>query len=260
MGTQTQLDVRVIAKGGKYLGNDIGGALVTIEDVRTGELLARGTTNGGSGVQNLMDICVTRSEVLTVRKASVFSTSLDLDAPRLVRITAYGPLAAQQSANTVSQTQWVYPGRNVTGGEKGGGFLLEIPGLIVQVINPPTHCMPASNPESLQIRANVTMMCGCPISPNTDWKPEEFKVTVAIKGPDDYLVGLALNFDDKAPYGMPSQFIRDWRVPKNKTSALQIYEITVSAFQPKTGNTGVDRATIIIPVAPAPPQSTKSKR
>src|ERR1044072_4661167 len=44
----TQIDVRVIAKGGKYLGDDIGGALVTVEDVRTGGLLARGTTSGRS--------------------------------------------------------------------------------------------------------------------------------------------------------------------------------------------------------------------
>jgi hypothetical protein len=259
MGTPTQLDVRVIAKGGKYLGNDIGGALVTIEDVQTGELLARGTTNGGSGVQTLMEICVTRSEVLTIAEASVFTATLDLDGARLIRVTAYGPLAAQQSANTVSLTQWVYPGRNITGGEKGGGLLLEIPGLVVQVLNPPTHCMPASAPPEIEIRANVTMMCGCPISPSTDWKPEEFKVTAAIKGPDDYSVGFALKFDEHAPYGMPSQFTKGWRIPKNKTGELQIYEITVAAFQRRTGNTGVDRATIIIPAASSPHGSQKLK-
>jgi hypothetical protein len=70
MGIPTHLEVRVIAKDGKYLGDDIGGALVTIYDVHTQELLARGTTSGGSGQQNLMDICVTRSEVLPVDEAS----------------------------------------------------------------------------------------------------------------------------------------------------------------------------------------------
>lgn len=58
----TQIDVRVIAKGGKYLGDDIGGALVTVHDVQTGELLARGTTAGGSGEPTLMEVCTTRSE------------------------------------------------------------------------------------------------------------------------------------------------------------------------------------------------------
>src|SRR6202158_1859478 len=105
MGISTQIDVRVIAKDGKYLGDDIGGALVTIHDVQTGELLARGTTSGGSGQQDLMDLCLTRSEVLPVDEASVFSVSLDLSEPRLIRVTAYGPLAAQRSANTVSLTQ-----------------------------------------------------------------------------------------------------------------------------------------------------------
>lgn len=249
MGTRTSVDVRVIAKGGKYLGNDIGGALVRVEDVQTGELLASGNTDGGSGAQNLMDICVTRSEVLTVEQASVFSTTLDLGEPRLVRITATGPLAAQGAANTVSQTQWVYPGRDITGGASGGGFLLEIPGLIVQVINPPTHCMPASNPGTLQIRANVTMMCGCPISPDTDWKPEEFEVTAVVRGVE-YCEEFPLAFDAEAPYSMPSQFVHDWQAPPNTSGQLAIYEITVSAFQQATGNTGVDRATIIIPVPP----------
>src|ERR1051325_3582682 len=77
MGKKTRVDVRVIAKGGKYLGDDIGGALVTVEDVHTGESLARGTTSGGSGVTNLMSVCVTQSEVLPVEQASVFTATLD---------------------------------------------------------------------------------------------------------------------------------------------------------------------------------------
>ena len=252
MGTKTKVDVRVIAKGGKYLGDDIGGALVTVRDVHTGELLARGTTGGGSGEQNLMSVCVTRSEVLPVTQASVFSATLDLEGPRLIKVKAYGPLAAQQSANTASQTQWVYPGRNVTGGEKGGGFLLEIPGLVVQVLNPPTHFLPATALGDIRIRANVTMMCGCPISPKTDWPPEEFEVTAAVKGGDDYSEEVPLAFDAEAPFASPSQFAADWCVPKNTTGQSQIYEIIVSAFQRATGNTGVDRATLIIPAAAAP--------
>src|SRR5207237_4497026 len=110
--------------------------------------------------------------VLPVDEASVFTASLDLDAPRLIRVTAYGPLAAQQSANTVSLTQWIYPGKNITG---GGGFLLEIPGLVVQILNPPTHFLPKTAPPDIEIRANVTMMCGCPIGVLL-WNPEQFEV------------------------------------------------------------------------------------
>ena len=248
MGIPTQIDVRVIAKDGKYLGDDSGGALVTIHDVHTGELMARGTTSGGSGQQNFMDICLTRSEVLPVDEASVFTVSLDLDEPRLIRVTAYGPLAAQQSANTVSLTQWVYPGKNITGGAKGGGFLLEVPGLVVQILNPPTHYLPQTAPQHIEIRANVTMMCGCPIGKgHPPWNPDQFDVTAVIRQGEYGSIELPLKYDEHAPYAIPSQFVNKWQVPKNGTEQQQIYEITVSAFQQKTGNTGVDKATVIIP-------------
>jgi hypothetical protein len=259
VGIPTQVDVRVIAKDGKYLGDDIGGALVTIHDVYTGELLARGTTSGGSGEQDLMDICVTRAQVLPVDEASVFTTTLDLDEPRLLRVTAYGPLAAQQSANTVSLTQWVYPGKNITGGEKGGGFLLEIPGLVVQILNPPTHFLPQTAPRHIEIRANVTMMCGCPIGiGHPPWHPDQFEVTAVIKQGENDSVELPLKYDENAPLGIPSQFVNKWRVPKNDTIQSQIYAITVFAFQQRTGNTGVDKATIIIPAKPSAGADSKS--
>jgi len=242
---QTKVDVRVIARGGKYLGDDIGGALITIRDALTGELLATGHSAGGSGLPALMDVCVTQAEVLPVDQASVFSTSLEIDEPRLIRVTAFGPLAAQQSANRVSLTQWVYPGRNIAGGT--AGFLLEIPGLIVQVLNPPTHFLPKTAPGEIDIRANVTMMCGCPIGV-APWNPNEFEVTVRISG-TEYLLEAPMTFDTAAPYGAPSQFTYDWTVPANGTNQSQIYDIVVAAFQSATGNTGVDRATVIIPAA-----------
>jgi hypothetical protein len=251
MRRRTQVDVRVIAKGGKYLGDDIGGALVTIHDARTGELLARGNTAGGSGQKNLMSLCVTQSEVLPVDGASVFSASLDLEAPRFVRVTAYGPLAAQQAANTVSLTQWIYPGRNVGG--DAGGFLLEIPGLLVQVLHPPTHFLPATTPEEFEIRANVTMMCGCPIGVSP-WEPELFDVTATISQNNAAPVEIRLDFDHNAPFGAPSQFAGRWTVPANRTNQPAIYEIIVSAYQRTTGNTGVDRATVIVQPS-GPPHS-----
>ncbi|HKP35573.1 MAG TPA: hypothetical protein VJT71_01855 [Pyrinomonadaceae bacterium] len=242
MGIPTQINVRVVAKFGKYLGDDIGGALITIRDVHTRELLAQGTTSGGSGIKKLMGIPVTRAQVLTTEEASVFTATLDLDQPRLVKVTAHGPLAAQRSANTVSLTQWVYPGRNVN------GFLMEIPGLVVQILNPPTHFLPSSAPAEIEIRANVTMMCGCPIE-NAPWTPDLFEVTALIKRGEFYSLEFPLSFDQKAPDGIPSQFFVTWPVPGNETQQPEIYEITVFAFQQETGNTGVDKVTVIIPAA-----------
>jgi hypothetical protein len=48
-GIPTRITVRVIARDGKFLGDDLGGALVTIRDLHTGDLLASGRTQGGSG-------------------------------------------------------------------------------------------------------------------------------------------------------------------------------------------------------------------
>jgi hypothetical protein len=246
MGIPTQIDVRVIAKFGKYLGDDIGGALVTIHDVQSGELLASGNTSGGSGVKKLMDIPVTRAQILTTEQASVFTTTLELDEPKLIKVTAHGPLAAQQAANTVSLTQWIYPGKNLTGESNNSGFLLEIPGLMVQILNPPTHFLPTSAPQQIEIRANVTMMCGCPIE-NAPWTPDLFEVVAVIKSGETYELELPLAFDAEAPDGIPSQFSVNWPVPKNETGQPAIYEITVFAFQQSTANTGVDKVTAIIP-------------
>jgi len=251
----------VIAKDGKYLGDDIGGALVTIHEVPTGELLARGATAGGSGVADLMDISLPRFAVLPVYEASVFTARLDLDQPKLIRVTAYGPQAAQQSANTVSQTQWVYPGKDITGGAKGGGFLLEIPGLVVQVLNPPTHYLPQTAPEHIQIRANVTMMCGCPIGVgHPPWHPAQFEVKAVIKQGATSTIEVPLEYQGDEPFGAPSQFAGKWPISPNNSGQPEIYEIVVFAFQQKTGNTGVDRVTVIIPVPAASDSEADSQK
>ncbi len=248
MATATRIDVRVLARDGKFLGDDSGGAFVTIHDVHSGELLASGRTNGGSGPQDLMSVCLKRSENLPVDGASLFSAQLLLERPRLLRVTATGPLASPQSANTVSATQWIYPGKDITGGKQGGGLFLEIPGLVVQILNPPSHFLPKTAPPKINIRANVTMMCGCPIGPDhPPWFPERYEVTAVVTSDGKQIAKIALPFDNAAPDGAPSQFAKDWKVPKNKTNAAQIYEIVVFAFQRRTGNTGLDRTTAVIP-------------
>jgi hypothetical protein len=189
---------------------------------------------------------------LTVQRTAVFTASLDLEEPKLIRVTAYGPQGAQQSANTVSQTQWVYPGKDITGGAKGGGLLLEIPGLVVQVLNPPTHFLPQTAPEHIDIRVNVTMMCGCPIGVgHPPWHPAQFEVKAVIKQGATIVTEVPLEYQENEPFDVPSQFAGKWVAPPNSTSQPAIYDIIVFAFQQKNGNTGVDRATVIIPAPTA---------
>jgi len=162
-----------------------------------------------------------------------------LDA-RLVEVTGYGPLAAQGAAVRVSTTKWLLP----TG--QGGGenrVLLHFPGLIVQILSPPTHFLPATAaPLRVPFRANVTMMCGCPVGPEYPWRPEDYQVTALITEPSGTRHELPLQYDLDAPDKAPSQFVGSWIAP-----TAGVYEAVVTAYQRSYDNTGVDHVTFILP-------------
>jgi hypothetical protein len=244
MATPTTVTVRVIAKAGKFLGADIAGALVTIHDAQTGELLASGNTQGGSGPADLMSVAITRLQTLPTDGASFFTTVLHLNAPRLIKVTARGPNGSLQSANTVSATQWVVPGKDITGGT---GLLLEIPGMQVQIQEPATHLSVTGNiPYSVKILANVTMMCGCPIAKDTVWLPSLFDIGALVReldidnsGVDTPFSPITLKFT-----GITSQFAGEYKFSPSKFPAY--YELIVFAFQPSNGNSGMDRVTFFV--------------
>jgi hypothetical protein len=45
----TQIVVRVISQDGKFVGDHTGGASITLREVKSGRVLARGVTRGGTG-------------------------------------------------------------------------------------------------------------------------------------------------------------------------------------------------------------------
>ena len=45
----TDLVIRVISEGGKFVGTSMGGAEIIVRDVRSGDVLARGRTAGSTG-------------------------------------------------------------------------------------------------------------------------------------------------------------------------------------------------------------------
>ena len=258
---ETKIVVRVIAKAGKFLADDIGGALVTITDAQTGQFLISGRTQGLSGPplspDPVMCICRYRSQAILnpseAQNVSKFEWSTGLSEPRLLKFTARGPLAAPGSANEASATQWVYPGKSL---DRGDGLVLELPGLVVQIVNPITHYMPAQNPGQINIQANVTMMCGCPITETPHcppgpgvpqpWPAGDFDVFAVITEysptgqPISQTPPIDLQFTTS---NLPSsQFAKVWKIPKPAT-----YEVLVCAYQKTNGNTGIARATMIIP-------------
>jgi len=230
----TAITVRVVSKGAKFVGTSMGGVLVTIKDADTGELLAKGVTRGDTGdTKRIMVAEHKRGDALSSEGASKFTATLDLAEPRRIEVTAYGPLAQRQAGNTVSATQWVVPGKGIT---EGDGWLLELPGMIVDVQAPSTHVKLKGVPQSVKIEANVTMMCGCPIEAGGLWDANKIEVKALLRRNGEAAGELSLKYA-----GTTSQFAGTWDVNKPGT-----YEATVYAYDPANGNTGLDHVTFMV--------------
>ncbi len=148
-------------------------------------------------------------------------------------MTAYGPLARRNTANSVSSTQWVVPGKDITAGD---GWLLEMPGFFVDIREPAMHVMLKGAPQTIPLKANVRMMCGCPIEPGGLWDANQFEVTALVKRNGEAAGTAKLSYAGKT-----SEFAGTLTVDKPGT-----YVATIYAYDPKTGNTGLDNTTFIV--------------
>lgn len=258
MTATTSITVRVQAKGGKFLADDIGGSEVTIRDAQTGERLAGGLALGtdSGNLSNQYSPGASLNTIVTppppntgdpyvVQWLSADATTSGLTAelaisrPTLLEITAYGPLGGLQSAHRVTTTQWIVPGQSL---DEPPGFVVEIPGLLVQVMEPATHLaiLSTSLPYTVPLQANVTMMCGCQIADGQPWIPSDFAVTAAI-GPvgQPPLEIVKLDF----PGATPSLYFGSYTVPAGATG---FYQAVFTAVQRSTGNTGTGTATFFV--------------
>jgi hypothetical protein len=234
LAVPTLITVHVKAKDAKFVGTSMGGALVTIKNVHTGELLAKGQTSGGTGnTARIMKTPVSRGVPLSDESAAAFATTIDIDEPTLVEVTAYGPSAGLQSANRVSATQWVVPGKHITGGD---GWIMDLPGFVVNIEAPSLHTMLAGAPKSIMIRANIVMMCGCPITPGGIWDANKIEVAALLSKNGQRVGVLPLQYA-----GTPNQFTGTWTVQEAGT-----YEAVVYAYDAANGNTGIDRVAFMV--------------
>lgn len=233
-GVPTRIAVRVISQGGKFVGTSMGGALITIRDVDTGEMLARGVTSGSTGdTTKIMREPQPHHAPVATEGAAVFEAAIDLDEPRLVEVSAFGPLAQRQSANRASATQWVIPGKHVVGGD---GVRLELRGFAVDVLTPPGHLYLTGTPQNVTIRANVTLMCGCRLEPGGLWDSKRLEMEVLLRREGGHVESKPLRYA-----GDPSQFEAELRVDHPGA-----YEAIVSVYDPANGATGVDRTTFVV--------------
>lgn len=243
----THITVRVIAVGGKFLGDDVGGSQIAIRDVETGELLAAGVTHGGSGPASLMTTPLTRTQPIPTEdganSAARFDATIPLDRSRLVEVTAIGPLAAPFPGR-VTQRIWLYPGKNLSpeNGQRIDGLLMEMPGLIVGMVTPPMHYLADKHDPAkpLEIRANVTMMCGCPIA-SDPWPASDFEVVAHIEHNGQRRT-VPLHLDTHEVNGAPSQFYSLAWVPGD----TGVFNIAVVAYQISTGNLGVGNSSVTL--------------
>lgn len=227
----TDVAVRVIAKGAKFVGTSMGGVRVVMRDAETGEILADGVATGSTGdTGRIMTEGLDRSGARWTPGAAQFVARLDLDAPRKIRVEATGPLSQAQAAVTVTSEQWVAPGQPVVGGD---AWLLELPGFAVDILSPAAHSTVGGD---MTIEANVVMMCGCPLTPGGLWDSDGYELTAVVRGPDGSTQEITLEHA-----GAPSRFAATWR-----PAADGLYDITVIAWDEANGNTGVDRTTAFV--------------
>lgn len=230
----TAIDVRVISKGAKFVGTSMGGVEVVIRDAETGQILARGKTVGTTGdTAKLMTEKAPHHAPVSTEDAAVFRAQVELIEPRRIEVSARGPLSQRQAENTASVTQWMVPGKPVTGGD---GLVLQLPGFAVNLLAPPAHMNLAGTPQSVALRANVCMMCGCPITPGGLWDADQFEVAAFIYHDGQKRGDLPLEYA-----GQPSQFQATLEVDRTG-----LYEVIVYAYDPANGNTGVDKTTFIV--------------
>ena len=207
---------------------------VTLRDAQTGEILATGLTQGATGdTRRIMHEDGGRRAQLSDDSAAKFVATIDLDEPRLIEVEAYGPLAQRQAATRVTASRWVVPGRGLTAGD---GWVLDLPGLIVDVLAPPAHVRLPADTGKVDLRANVILMCGCPIEPEGVWDANNLEVKALVSHNGERIAPVDLSFA-----GETSQFAGS--VP---VDAQGLYDVLVYAYDRTNGNTGVDRTTFIV--------------
>lgn len=229
----TKIEVRVLARGAKFLGGYTSPVRVTLSDVDTGEILARGATSGSTG--DTQRIMTSGKEIGGKRSSTgsaVFETTLDIDRPRKVTVTVVGPLSQPQAMTMASSTQWVLPGRDVTAGD---GWLIELPGLIVDIADPVAYRWVKAG-ETVPLRAGVTMLCGCAISEAGPWRSGDTEVEAFV------------TIDGKSPRRIPLRFQPDAAMfvadlPVNEAG---LYEVEVRGWMSASNNAGVARTAFFV--------------
>lgn len=242
----TDVLVRVVAHGAMVLGDDVGGARITITDVATGQVLASGLQRGEAGDQNqIMRTPRMLGEPHYSSKASgFFRTTLYLDRPTPVEISAQGPLAYPAAMQRASKTVLLVPGQDLS----QDGIVLELNGYIVKIEHP-SPAEPLTAKEDVKLRASIRTLSGSLVRPHGDWDSRRVQIYGEVLIGDRVVERLQL-FN----VGLQSQFEASFFVPALRDAPDGVV-LRVVAADGSGGNFGMDQATY-----PVVPEALKGKK
>ena len=224
---RTKIIVRTKAKDAKFIGTSMGGSMIILRDALTDEILAKGITNGGTGNTDLiMNAPIERTTDITEGSA-YYEASLYLSKPQFVTIQALAPVNHEE-ARVFAQTQvWMIPGKHMD----GAGITLEIPGFVVDGLYPQTHQgFSLETDKSIELKANMVMMCGCPITKGGLWDSEEIEVEAMIYVNSKYWKTSTMSIS------AANTFTASLTLEK-----IGSHEVIITAYHPRSKNTGVDQ-------------------
>jgi hypothetical protein len=220
--TETNITIRAKAVDAKFIGTSVGGLRVVVTDTETGKILDTGWIRGGTGsTDTIIKNPITRGQSIADENTARFVAKVDISSPRLVKFTVIGPYAYRQSLQEASITSWIIPGKDIM----GDGIILSMPGFIIDTW---TSVMEGG---IVQIFADSAMLCGCKISPNTQWNPRNFEAKAIIMRDGEKITEVKLPFT-----GPVAIFSGETKIEKPGH-----YKVIAYIIDQKTGNVGVDR-------------------
>ncbi len=222
---ETHITIRAKAHDAKFIGTSMGGVAVTIRDSRSNQLLDQGLITGGTGNTDiLLKNPISRNQQISQGGAAAFTSTLDINEPTQVEITVEGPLSAEASATKQTKTVWLIPGHHLD----QDGIVFDFYGLVVLAQTPlPNQKVKVG--ETIQLKAFVTMMCGCPIEKDSLWPSAHYSVTAQL------LLDSGKSWQIKLPYsGTGGEFSTSWKVTEPGA-----YRIIFSASEDHQNNHGV---------------------
>lgn len=224
---ETRIMLRMKGVDSKFVGSGVGGARAVVEDAETGEILDQGWITGGTGdTKRLMETPLQRGQPLADDNTAGYSARLELTEPRLLRFKIFGPYGQRQSLQEASVTSWVVPGKHIT----GDGIVIHLPGFIVRART--------TAPEKglAKLEAEVTMICGCPISKGGLWDADKYEIKALLRRDGKRAGEYPLAFTGEVNHFAAQLPARD----------KGDYEAVIYAYDPRTGNTGVDRVAFTV--------------